>query len=172
MDEKTLEVVERFLKGKQFNVGVDLGCGYGEYSCILKRHVQFLIGVDRSVERLEYARKHGCYDMVVVSDIKNYYPSFDVDVAFMFDVIEHLPKKEGYILLDRWMRKAKMIVLTTPSKYFPFVPKNSHLSVWSDRELKQLGFETLKYRRDFFRTLIFGEHIFAWWHRKNKYRIL
>jgi hypothetical protein len=73
------------------------------------------------------------------------FPENAFDLAFAFDVIEHLAKSDGYLLLyelDR-VAKDKQIIYTPtgflwqpPSKNNPY---NAHVSGWTPRELRSLG---------------------------------
>lgn len=74
--------------------------------------------------------------------------AFDIVVAF--DLIEHLPKDSGYLLLyeiDRIARRTNIIftpngfVWQPPSLNNPF---NAHISGWTPRELRKLDFNQIK----------------------------
>lgn len=73
--------------------------------------------------------------------------SFDAVVAF--DLIEHLNKEDGYLLLYEMERIArKLVVVYTPTGFLwqppsPNNPFNAHVSGWKPRELKQFGFKAI-----------------------------
>ena len=72
MNPETRRVLSEVLKGRYFSKAVDLGCGEGYYSDIMKRHVGYLIGVDHNLGRLSVAREFGGYDEVVYADMREY----------------------------------------------------------------------------------------------------
>ena len=72
--------------------------------------------------------------------------SFDVVVAF--DLIEHLSKEDGYLLLYEMERiSRKLVVVYTPTGFLwqppsPNNPFNAHISGWRPRDLKHFGFKS------------------------------
>ena len=119
--------------------GVDLGCGNGSMGRVLKKHVSYLVGVEKDRWKLSQAEKTGCYDELVLADIREYdLPSHAV--AFLFEVIEHLPVEDGYALLNRIGTR---IVLSTPAKFFP-IARNGHISGWTAEMLEKLGFRCVE----------------------------
>jgi len=129
--------VEAILKGYHFGFSVDLGCGWGIRW--LRNYTFYLIGVDKSGLRLNMAKNRG-YDEVVQMDLRQYEIPNACDSVFLFDVIEHVPKKDGIALLKKLKRKRIFILLTTPEKFWSFNIYNGHVSLWSREELEELGF--------------------------------
>jgi hypothetical protein len=77
-------------------------------------------------------------------------PDNSYDIVVAFDLIEHLPKDKGYLLLyeiDRIAGQTSVIftpngfVWQPPSLNNPF---NAHISGWTPRELKKLGWNRIK----------------------------
>lgn len=77
-------------------------------------------------------------------------PANDYDIVVAFNLIEHLPKESGFLLLyevDRVARRTNIIftpngfVWQPPSLNNPF---NAHISGWTPRELRKLGFNLIK----------------------------
>ena len=128
--------LEAFLQGFRWEFGVDLGCGKGEAGEMLKKHCGHLVGVDKDDWKLRRAENRG-YDELICCDIRSYQVPSRVDIAFLFDVIEHLPKEDGMALLQGL--QGPSIILTTPSLYFP-IARDAHTCVWSVNELELLGF--------------------------------
>ena len=161
MERETEEILAEVLSelGRRFRYGIDLGCGTGSYAPILREYVDWLVGVDHNAERLSYAIRNG-YDAVVLADIRDYELPVECDVVFMFDVIEHLPKQDGLTLLRRVL-PGRTVFLTTPSKFFGFAAKNGHQSLWTVEELESLGFNEIYLFPIGFKTLFYGEKIFA-----------
>jgi len=146
--------------GRRFRYGADLGCGTGNYGDLLKEYVDWLVGVDHNRERLSYAIKNG-YDEVVVADVREFQIPPECDVVFMFDVIEHLPKQDGLMLLQRAL-PGRSVFLTTPSKFFGFAMKNGHQSLWTVEELANLGFQEIYLVPvGFPKSMVYGDKILA-----------
>lgn len=127
--------------GFQWSKGVDLGSGWGEAGPILKNHVDYLIGVDINEDWVKQAILRG-YDELILADAKEYDLQNDVQVAFLFDVIEHLPWQCGEKLLDKinWVPN---ILITTPAKYYKEAGKGlTHVSLWSEEDFQIRGYYT------------------------------
>jgi SAM-dependent methyltransferase len=158
MEPELARALESLLsqQNAHYKYGLDLGCGRGEYGPILKKHVDWLVGVDKKVDRLSLAIRNG-YDAVIRVDALEF-PTNEYDVVFLFDVIEHLPKHVGYDLLNRIRGKA--VYLTTPSTFFPLA-WDGHVSIWTVEELSSLGFETYLVRITGPKKLAYGDKILA-----------
>ena len=82
----------------------------------------------------------------VLNDLED--SSFDIVIAY--DLIEHLPKHEGVLLVYHMQRLAKsMAFLYTPNGFVWQPPSddnpyNAHLSGWSVGELKALGWSSFQ----------------------------
>jgi len=160
VNPNTKLLASKILKGRYFSKCVDLGCGEGYYGDLLKNHCSYLIGVDHNYPRLGVAKEFGGYDEVVLSEVQNYSIPYDVDAIFMFDVIEHLPKTDGFDLLLN-TRRAKFTLLTTPAVFHTFLGiRNRHQSFWTEKELQENSFQTLVYNSGIFG--FFLNEIIAW----------
>ena len=157
MDAITPDVISNELKDKHFNFAVDLGCGFGSYCNILKRHCAYLIGIDISPTKLNFALKHG-YDEVVCKDIKEYSIPASADAVFMFYSIEHIQLEHGINLLQKISRKC-FIMITTDTKHAPSI--SNHYSLWSERLLQEQGFKTYLYSRYKLLDAFYGKSILA-----------
>jgi len=140
----TRRVVATVLKGRSFSYGLDLGCAEGLAGPLLKRHVRFLEGVDHNLGRLRLAEARGVYDRLVCCELQHYQIPGGVDSAFLFDVIEHMPKGDGYTLLSK-LGHVPFVMLTTPERWHKYAFRNHHLSHWTQTELQGLGFSTLTF---------------------------
>lgn len=134
------KIIEDVLEGKRFGKAVDLGCGYGQYAPLFKKHCEYLVGVDRDPIRLKLAWETGCYDELYLEDLRFYVPPKDVEAIFLIDVIEHLEKTEGFKLLQR-ISEVPYILIITPSKFCPF-SADGHHSLWLQSEFESVGFKT------------------------------
>ena len=123
--------------------GVDLGVGRGEALPILREYVEYLIGVDYSEDEIRFAKG---YDELIIADIKEYNVPVDVDVVFLFDVIEHLYRQDGIKLLTR-LQVIPSVVITTPGRYFEEAGRGQkHVSLWSINDFQKLGYNVEVFR--------------------------
>ena len=160
MNAETFRLLKKTLKHKFFRKGVDLGCGEGFYGPLFKQHCTWLIGVDHNIPRLTVAKEFSGYDEVVHCKIQDYIVSYDIEIVFMIESLEHLSKTEGQILLDK-LNFVPYILLTTPSVFRPFGFRNGHQSLWIKEDLEQYNFETILYNYGFPVNLLVKKGIFA-----------
>lgn len=143
----------------RFRFSVDLGCGVGIRW--LKNYTSYLVGVDKADFRLKIAKERG-YDEVVKMDLRDYEIPNVCDSVFLFDCIEHIPKKDGIALLKKLKRKTiPFIMLTTPEKFFPFTFVNGHVSLWKEKELEDLGFKVTKANLPVLLEIFYGKELLA-----------
>jgi SAM-dependent methyltransferase len=126
---------------------LDVGCGKSSpLRFVPNRH---LVGVDGFAPAIEQARAARTHDEYALGDIKKLlelFPSTRFDACVALDVIEHLPKDDGWRLLDAMEKLAKKrVVIFTPNG---FVPQHSndgdlqeHLSGWTAEDLRPRGYE-------------------------------
>jgi len=163
IDQRVLSVI---LKGKFFNLGVDLGCGEG--TTTIREHCKTIIGVDHNLPRLSIAKEFNKYDKIVYSEIKDYEFPPNTDAVFMTELIEHLTKQDGYNLISK-VSYIPYILISTPTKFWHYVFKDHHVSLWSEDELQRLGFETTTYKRFALMEAVFGEGMIAVRERKSMF---
>lgn len=135
-------VVSEALKDKQFSISLDLGCGTGDGGEILRSHTRRLIGVDMDPDALSVAGSRGLYDELHLADIREW-PLGNADSVALFDSLEHIRKEEGHHLLQRC--SDRYTILTTPWYSVPLLSNLEHKCLWSDEELRRLGFKTTAY---------------------------
>lgn len=158
MEPQTKNQVKEALKGRTFNTILDLGCGYGEVAPILKKHTKHLIGVDLDTSRALTSGYDILYDELVQEDIRTYQIPATVDAVTLFDVIEHIPLNEGLALLNRI--GGRYTLVTTPSKFFSGA-LNGHVALWTEQQLRQLGFKTQIYSTGAIKDRVYGKKIIA-----------
>ncbi|MEM4677362.1 MAG: class I SAM-dependent methyltransferase [Candidatus Korarchaeota archaeon] len=99
------------LKGRKLNKVIDVGCGFGLASVILKSYLsaEYLVGLD--VDDVKVSRASPLYDVVVVSDAC-FMPFRDhvFDLALLLEVLHGLSIK----CLDEVERISNGIVLALP----------------------------------------------------------
>jgi len=121
---------------------LDLGCGNNS-------PVQFLpipqkVGVDAYAPYIENKSIHSQY---ILDDIRTVrFPRKSFDIVLASEVIEHLEKYEGLLLLDRIEEFAsKKVIVTTPNGFvqqesFDGNGKQEHKSGWTVSDFRQRGY--------------------------------
>lgn len=126
---------------------LDVGCGKSSpLRFVSNGH---LVGVDGFVPAVEDARRLGTHDEFIVGDVKNLTGLFGgkkFDACVALDVIEHLPKEDGWRMLDAMEKLAnKRVVIFTPNGFVPQHSKDGdlqeHLSGWTAEDLRPRGYE-------------------------------
>lgn len=142
---------------------LDVACGSGKWGYLIRscwwwtsspgqrKGPAVLVGIDIFLGYLKLVKYHRIYDHVVrchVSRLPFRGKSFDVVIAS--EIIEHLDKQDGDLLLselDRVYRKT--IILTTPNWVRKrgglettegFNPYEKHVSRWGIRRLRSRGY--------------------------------
>ena len=128
---------------------LDVGCGKGEPMRFINRRKRFYaVGVDIFEPYHQESRKSGCYDELILADIRN--PPLkpkSFDIVFAMEVLEHLEKQEGERLLhsmERIVRK-QMILSTPVGKYkqdpYDGNPSQEHKHIWNPATIEKLGYK-------------------------------
>ena len=96
---------------------LDVGCGFGRpMNTINKRKKFFTLGLDSYIPALKACMNKGIHDANLLCDIR-FLPirSKSFDIILCLEVIEHLSKCDGLILLEKINRIAtREIIITTP----------------------------------------------------------
>lgn len=100
---------------------LDVACGAGYGSHILRTFAKSVIGMDIDEKALEYARKQYPYIKFISHDITETNISFDepFDVVISIETFEHIPRHLiGNYLgnLKKWCREGGTIFITTPQR--------------------------------------------------------
>ena len=125
---------------------LDVGCGTGSPLRFLNKG--HLVGVDGFAPAVERARAVCTHDEYFVGDVRNLdelFPDRRFDACVALDVIEHLPKEDGWRMLESMERLAKRrVVIFTPNGFVPQQSKDGdlqeHLSGWTTPEFSGRGF--------------------------------
>jgi len=109
----------------------------------------YMIGLDLNESRLKICKLHKVYDDVILADVAHL-PLKDktVNLTLSSEVIEHLPKERGWLLLNEVERITnERAILTTPNN--PRVNKccegsiataDVHKSAWSPKDFEPKGY--------------------------------
>lgn len=124
---------------------LDLACGDNspiQYTAIPRK-----VGVDMFSEYIRESRRKNIHHEYVCENILTaHFPEKSFDLVLCSEIIEHLDKKDGFVLLnnaERWARKK--VVITTPNGYLPqsSYDDNSlqeHKSGWSVDDFRARGY--------------------------------
>lgn len=149
------DLLEKELRGCRSVL--DLGCGCSSPLQYIK--VPYSVGVELFEPYLKESKKKGIHDEYILADIRKVeFKPKSFDCVLALEVLEHLPKEEGYKLLEKMEGVArKKIVITTPNSFIPQEEYDAnifqiHRSGWTVDDLKKLGFRItgmrgLKYMR-------------------------
>jgi SAM-dependent methyltransferase len=126
---------------------LDVGCGRGGVVPTAVHPGTEITGVDILEQPCptDYVR----YVQGDIRDLTSFFPADSFDCVVALDVIEHLPKEEGYTFLSDLEQIAReRIVLFTPNGFLAQAPYDGnpfqeHLSGWNVEELTAHGFEIL-----------------------------
>ncbi len=156
---------------------LEIGAGINSYLRMINRNTHITaFEIDRN--SIELAKKRGLYDNYIMGNatkLSDHFSNKSFDMVAAFDLIEHLPKKQGYQLIDQMLSIArKKIVILTPNGFLeqePFDnnPYQKHLSGWNYTEMKKMGFTVYgvnghrklrgMYSRPVLRPVILGKFI-------------
>lgn len=125
---------------------LDLGCGPSsplQYS----RNIKYSVGVEIFKPYLEESKRRKIHSKYIEQRVEEVdFPEKSFDAVIMIEVLEHLPEKIGYEMLQKaenWARKK--IIVSTPNGYLPQKARDGnlfqkHLSGWNIETMKRLGF--------------------------------
>lgn len=133
---------------------LDLGSGPGKIMSLIKYRLKIkkAIGVELFKPYIDEAKKNKIYNEIITKDIRkiNFKPnSFDLVIAS--HVLEHLPKKDAWKVLEKMEKIAKkQIIIATPigDIYHPLEDGNLlqlHLCSFQPSEFEQKGYKIVKF---------------------------
>lgn len=129
---------------------LDIGCGRGIVGALVRiyREPERIVGVDAYEPYVSFCRRAGHYDDLLNIDVKTASLPFnndEFDLGTAIEVIEHLPRVDGARLLDELERVSKMVVISTPNRFFQQNsydenPFQQHLSRWTVSDFVRRGY--------------------------------
>ncbi|MDB6130605.1 MAG: Methyltransferase type 11 [Verrucomicrobiales bacterium] len=129
---------------------LDVGCG--STSMVPLLGVDKLVGIDGYEPDVQKARTMKTHQEIVVGDVRKldqFFAPGTFDYAIASDVIEHLPKEDGLLLISQMEKvTTKGIIIFTPNGYLPQNNKErgdlqEHLSGWYVPEMQKMGFQVV-----------------------------
>jgi len=126
---------------------LDAGCGRSPLLKKIKKGT-YKVGLDIYEPYIFESKKQLIHDDYILGDVRALpFESNSFDCAVSIEVLEHLNKADGLKMIKEMERVArKKIILTTPNGYLPAYagsgdnPEEKHLSGWTYKELRKLGF--------------------------------
>ncbi len=135
---------------------LDVGCGQGLPMQMIKMRmrVKKSVGVDLFEPYLKECKRKKIHHEYVESDIRKLpFKDKSFDVVIALQVLEHLPKKDSWKVLEKMEKIArKQIIVAMPigEMYHPAVDGNEHQlhhSAFYPHELEKKGFKIIKMGR-------------------------
>jgi GT2 family glycosyltransferase/ubiquinone/menaquinone biosynthesis C-methylase UbiE len=135
---------------------LDVGCGQGLPMLSIKSRINLdrTVGVDLFEPYLDYCKQNNIHDEYLKIDVRKLpYPAKSFDAVISLQVMEHLPKKEAWKVLEKMEKIArKQVVVAMPigEMYHPAVDNNPlqlHKSSFTPEEFIKRGYKVLKFGR-------------------------
>ena len=129
---------------------LDVGCGSAPTMRQLR--VSYCVGIEGYRPAFEDAQRLKVQDEIICGDIRsltNYFKPGQFDACVALDVIEHLPKEDGWKLIrDMELIAKKKVVFFTPNGFLPQKQSatsdlQSHFSGWEIDEMRGHGYDVL-----------------------------
>ncbi|MBI2018541.1 class I SAM-dependent methyltransferase [Candidatus Daviesbacteria bacterium] len=145
----TYKLILKHLLPKGFLKVLDLGCGVGAAAEVLnKGKIHQFFGVDIYEPYLKICRRSGFYKKVTKADLRNInFNKKSFDVVILFQVIEHLNKKDAKKLIRKAVSVAtKAVLISVPNGHcdqgvYDGNIYNKHKSTWNAADFKKMGFK-------------------------------
>lgn len=130
---------------------LDVGCGPHSEVQNLK-NVKYKVGIDLFAESIETSKRAGIHDKYFLMDVRKLlwkFASDSVHIVVANDLLEHLTKDDGMILLgDMNVLALDRIIVFTPNG---FIPQDSydgndlqiHKSGWTVKEMRRRGYKVI-----------------------------
>lgn len=131
---------------------LDVGCGNSSALRYFRKKPARTVGLDGYQPSLDQSRQQNIHDEYVCGDILDIDTLFDndeFDCVMSIDVIEHLPKEQGFEFLEKLEKVARRrVIVFTPNGFLPQNehsgnPLQKHLSGWTVEEMQQCGYEVI-----------------------------
>lgn len=128
---------------------LDLGCGSTSPIKNIKKNF-VAVGIDCWEKEIEDSKKlkiHDEYYLLDVLNIDKVFAEKSFDAVLALDLIEHLTKEQGKLLIDKMEKIAKKkVIIFTPNGFVKQEPTKDnpfreHKSGWNYYETKKLGYK-------------------------------
>ena len=131
---------------------LDLGCGIDSPIGHISKRPPRLVGADGFQPSIDESRKkniHDDYVCVDLLDIDKIFEAGSFECVMALGVIEHFPKEQGFVFLEKMEKLAsRRVIISTTNGFVPQAEHSGnilqrHLSGWSVEEMQQLGYEVI-----------------------------
>lgn len=142
-------VIEHEIKG--YKTLLDVGCGANSPVQTFNKNL-YCVGVDAFIPSIEKSKKkkiHNEYVQINVLDIDKNFTDKSFDIVVALDLIEHLEKADGILLMEKMERIARAkVIIYTPNGFLPQGDRENnpwqvHLSGWDPIEFEERGYEVI-----------------------------
>ena len=124
---------------------VDVGCGKGTYRILIGDNY-YWTGIEIWEPYIEQWGLNKLYDRIINKDIRSIGNLPKGDLIIFGDVLEHLPKNNAMVVMDKAKRYKHMILSIPLSDKKPYEgeihygnPHEEHISYWNFEEVKKLA---------------------------------
>jgi len=167
MGEIFYEHINRYNFARQFcinNIVLDLGCGagYGSKIC-LDSGAKKVVGIDNSLEVIEYCRKNYRYDnlkFLQADCLKLPFKKDKFDIITCFELIEHVNRLKPFFKEAKRVLKNKgLLVISTPNKKTYLTKNKYHIHEFELKEFKELLSFYFRNVKIFYQSNFFSSNI-------------
>ena len=133
---------------ERYDSVLDAGCGRSTFLQYLNKPL-YKVGLDFYEPYLIKSKIGSFHNERILADVRSLpFSAKSFDCALAVEVIEHLTKPDGLVMMKELERVAKKtVMLTTPNGFFSAKPgpddnpEEKHISGWSAHEFRKLGFK-------------------------------
>lgn len=147
--DRTREIVAR----EGCATALDVGCGESSRLTAFRPAIK-TVGMDAHAASIDAARMNDAHDEYVLADVLEESAESLLekvggrrfDLVTLYDLIEHVPKRRGFELLEKCERLAsKFVLVQTPNGFLPQGPdhgneRQRHLSGWFAHDFEGMGY--------------------------------
>ncbi len=152
-----LDYTEQIVNQSDCKIALDIGCGVSSHLSRFRPGIK-TIGIDVDPESIEESRRCNVHDDYILADVikmsaeelgdlaAEKIGERKFDLVSAYGVIEHLPKSEGWKLLEKCEQlTSKYVIMETPNGFVEQGPEfgnefQRHLSGWFPEEFQGVGY--------------------------------
>jgi predicted TPR repeat methyltransferase len=164
--EQGQEAILREVKKRPEHIVLDVGAGSGRWGKLLRGHIKCVDAVEAWEPNIKKYGLSVLYNSVYQEDIRHFdFESRPYTAAVLGDVLEHMPKHDALRLLERLKNKVEEIFLIIPITVCVQDgtvlgnPYETHHYHWSDRELREEGFQLLRFDMNPNHLVVIGAYV-------------
>ena len=144
-----MKYIDKLIPNNLDNLRIlEYGCYKGFWGWFLRSNKkgipQFIFGVDADSRLVTLHMHLKLYDLFCVADYRSHdlpdmiYANAEYDLVLFTEVIEHMNKKQGRMILESLLNISKHIIISTPKGYMRNTvednPYLTHLSGWNIKD--------------------------------------